>query len=527
MITVLHRLKYYNWFFISLLCFVAVMPFSEALVSIVSGVLLFTALAEDNIKNKIQRAGENRILLFIPFIFIVYLLSAIFFGNFNNAVYDLKKNLFYLVIPIAFMTGKEINAKQKQLLFIIFSLAVLIASAFAVCRYVSSYDAGESDVREISLVSHIRFSFQVILSFWFCMLVIMKNYKLADRKTLSVFILISLWFFSFILFQHSLTGLYTLIVSILFFIFYMIVKTPGKYRTYLLIAALLSVLIPISYISWVVCTFYDIEEVDVNDVEKTTALGNSYNHYFDDPLVENGRFVYLYVCEEEMRETWNKRSECKYDSAGLNGFPLHATLMRYLTSKGLRKDAEGVAALTDEDVRSVENGIANVIFKDKKFSLYPRIYETVWEYYVYSKTGYANEQSLSQRIEFFKAAFTIIKKHFWFGVGTGNWKDEFKKAYHENGSKLAEKYYSSAHNQYLNYFVKFGITGLILILFFIVFPVIKTKRYKDIYFLIFLIAIFFANFSDSNLETHMGSSFFVFFYCLFLITDGIDYLKLR
>jgi O-antigen ligase len=201
--------------------------------------------------------------------------------------------------------------------------------------------------------------------------------------------------------------------------------------------------------------------------------------------------------------------------------------MRYLTSKGLRKDAEGVAALNDEDIHCIENGVANVIFKEKKFSLYPRIYQTIWEYYVYSKTGYANEQSLSQRIEFAKAAFTIINRNFWFGVGTGNWKDEFNKAYHKNSSKLSEKYYSSAHNQYLNYFVKFGFAGLILILFFIVYPVIKTKRYHDIFFLIFLVAMFFANFSDSNLESHMGGSFFVFFYCLFLITDGIDYLEIR
>lgn len=521
------RLRNYNLFFISLLFFVAVMPFSEALVSIGSGVVLFMALAEDNLKNKIHRAGENRILLFLPFVFLIYLLSAVIFGNFNNALYDLKKNLFFLVIPPAFMIGKEITAKQKQLLFFIFSLAVLMASLLAVYQYIGIFKDGDADIRKITLISHIRFSFQVILAFWFGVFIILKNYGEISREKLFATVVVCLYFIFFLLFQQSLTGLYTLAATLLFFLFYSFVKMPGKYKICLIVCTLLLLIIPASYITLAVIKFYDIEKVDIPSLEKYTASGNIYSHYPEEPLVENGRYVYLYVCEEELREGWNKRSELKYDSAGTNGFPLYATLLRYLTSKGLRKDAEGVAALADEDIQNIENGIANVIFKEKKFFVYPRIYQTIWEYYIYSKTGYANDQSLSQRIEFARAACTIIKKNFWFGVGAGNWKEEYSAAYLENNSGLAEKYQSSAHNQYLNYIVKFGITGLLLIIFFIVFPVIKTERYRDIYFLIFLIAIFFANFSDSNLETHMGGSFFVFFYCLFLRTDNIDYLKLR
>ena len=41
--------------------------------------------------------------------------------------------------------------------------------------------------------------------------------------------------------------------------------------------------------------------------------------------------------------------------------------MRYLTSKGLQKDAAGVKALTQQDIRNVENGIANVVFQGKHF----------------------------------------------------------------------------------------------------------------------------------------------------------------
>jgi hypothetical protein len=242
--------------------------------------------------------------------------------------------------------------------------------------------------------------------------------------------------------------------------------------------------------------------------------------------VENGHYTYLYVCHDEMRIEWNKVSNIKYDDIRPNGFPLYATLIRYLTSKGLRKDADGVKSLTQQDIQNIENGISNVIFQNKKYSLYPRIYQTVWEFYMYSQTGDPSYQSFSQRIEYTKAAISIIKNNFWFGVGAGNWKEEFKNTYIANNSKLEEGLYASSHNQYLNYMVKFGFAGFLVIMFFIIYPVLKSRSYNDLLFLIFLVFMFFANFADSNFESHMGSSFFIFFYCLFVILPGESYLKL-
>ena len=43
-----------------------------------------------------------------------------------------------------------------------------------------------------------------------------------------------------------------------------------------------------------------------------------------------------------MKEEWNKVAEIEYDSVGVNGYPIRATLIRYLTSKGLRKDAKAL-----------------------------------------------------------------------------------------------------------------------------------------------------------------------------------------
>ena len=515
-----------NWFFVSLVLFVVVLPFSQALVSILSGIILLTALIEDHWRNKIDRIRQNKILLFIPAIFFIYILSSIGSGNLSNSFYDIRKSFFFLILPFAFMFGKEITSVQKRYLFYIFSFAIIISTIVAILNWKLSINVVNFGVHKASLISHIRFSFQLLLAFWFFILLIQKNYKNLEVASIGILLLIAMYLLSFLLFQQSLTGLTALIISLVFYIFLLIFRTKSKYKVLLIILLVGTICLPLVYISHTVIKFYDFEKVDENMIDKRTERGNLYQHNFENQMVENGKYVYIYVCEKEMREEWNKLSDLKYDSIGLNGYTVNSTLIRYLTSKGLRKDATGILALSHNDIQNIENGIANIIFQNKKFSLYPRVYQSVWEYYVYSKTGYSDHQSFSQRIEFAKAAITIIKNNFWFGVGTGNWEEEFNNAYIANNSKLSKSLYASSHNQYLNYLVKFGFIGFLFILFFIIYPVIKTKRYKDNLFLLFLVFMFFVNFADSNFESHMGSSFFVFFYCLFIITECKDYLLL-
>lgn len=525
MIKILLQKFDFTWFFISLLCFVVVLPFSQALVSIFGGVILFTAIVEDSWSNKINRLKQNRILLFLAAIFLIYLLSFIVFYKNNNSFYDLQKAVLFLTIPMAFMLGKPISNFQKRFLFYAFTFAIFVATVVALFNWFFRSETANFGIHKITLISHIRFSFQLILIFWFLIILIQKNFKILSINAKTGLFLLSLYFIVFLFFQQSLTGLIAFGASVLFAVF-LLIQIQKRYRIILLSILVGFVLIPLFYGLWIVNSFYNIEKINPETIEKTTALGNNYEHDLENLAVENGRYAYLYVCHDEMRSEWNKLSNIKYDDLAPNGFPLHATLIRYLTSKGLRKDAEGIKSLSSQDIENVENGIANVIFQTKKYSLYPRIYQTVWEYYMYSITGDPSYQSFSQRIEFAKAAITIIKKNFWFGVGAGNWKEEFKNAYISNKSKLAESLYASSHNQYLNYMVKFGFIGFLLILFFVIYPVIKSKSYRDPLFLIFLVFLFFANFADSNFETHMGSSFFLFFYCLFVVYHNDSYLIL-
>jgi len=514
-----------TWFFISLLCFVLVLPFSQALVSIFGGVILFAALVEDSWTNKLSRFKQNRILLFIPGIFLIYLLSFIIFYKPGNSLYDLQKSLFFLVIPLAFILGKPLNPFQKRFLFYAYAISIFVATIVALINWYFRSESSNFGVHKISFISHIRFSFQLILIFWLLVILFQKNRESLNKYIKTGLLLFALYFLLFLFFQQSLTGLIAFWASVLFAV-YLLIQTQKKYKGILLSILVSLVLVPMLYGFWIVCSFYRIEKINPEVIEKTTLLGNPYEHDFENPAVENGHYTYLYVCHDEMREEWNKISTKKYDDLLPNGYPLYSTLIRYLTSKGLKKDAEGINLLTGQDIQNVENGISNIIFQKKKYTLYPRIYQTVWEFYMYSETGNPNYQSFSQRIEFTKAALNIINENFWFGVGAGNWKEEFKKAYISNNSKLEESLYASSHNQYLNYMVKFGFIGLLVILFFIIYPIIKSNSYRDPLFMIFLVFLAFANFADSNFETHMGCSFFLFFYCLFVVYDHDSYLIL-
>ena len=525
--TYLTKLFNSNWFFLTLLGFAIVLPLSQALVSILGGVLLFVAIVEDNWKNKRQRFQQRKSLLFIPAIFVIYLVSSLLTGRNGNGWYDLQKTLFFLVIPLAFIFGKEINEKQKRFVFYSFAFAILISTIVALIRWQFIGDAEIFSVHKIGLISHIRFSFQLILIIWFFVFLIQNNFNKLKLWVKLGLVALILYYLSFLLFQQSLTGVIAFGASVLFYLGLLVFQLKRIYRIIFIVLAIAIASVPILYVTQVVSSFYKIETVDENSIAKQTKLGNKYKHDFNNPMVENGHYVNLFVCEKEMREEWNKISEFKYDSIGINGYIVHSTLIRYLTSKGLRKDADGILALNKQDILNIENGIANVIYQSRKYSLYPRIYQTVWEYYVYTHTGDANYQSFSQRIEFAKAAISIIKKNLWFGVGTGNWKDSFRETYQTNGSNLKENLYASSHNQYLNYLVKFGFVGFLLIMFFLIYPVIKTDSYRDTLFLIFLVFMFFANFADSNFESHMGSSFFLFFYCLFLTKTKSDYLKIN
>jgi O-antigen ligase len=186
-----------------------------------------------------------------------------------------------------------------------------------------------------------------------------------------------------------------------------------------------------------------------------------------------------------------------------------------MTSKGLRKDADGMNQLTNDEIREIEKGTANVVFT-RKFSIRGQIYELLLGLDEYRKSGDPTGSSLMQRLEFWKASLGIIKDNWLIGVGTGDMNEAFQQQYKKMNSKLSPDQRWRSHNQFLSIFVGFGIFGFIWFLFAILFPPLTLGKFKDYFFLVFFIIAMISMIPEDTIESQMGVTFFAFFYSFFL-----------
>jgi hypothetical protein len=218
---------------------------------------------------------------------------------------------------------------------------------------------------------------------------------------------------------------------------------------------------------------------------------------------------------KEVEEAWNQRSSIKFKDKDLKGNVLWSTLIRFLASKGLNKDAAAVNSLTVEDVSAVERGVPNVDYKDIS-SLKGRIREIMWEIDLYKKTGDANGHSLTQRFEYWKTACIIINENLLLGVGTGDVPNAFNEAYIQSNSSLFQEWRLRAHNQYLSITVGMGMIGLLWFLITLFYPMFKLGMQFNYLYMTFFIISLVSFFTEDTLETQAGVTFFAFFNSFFL-----------
>ncbi|MBM3437305.1 MAG: O-antigen ligase family protein, partial [Bacteroidetes bacterium] len=119
--------------------------------------------------------------------------------------------------------------------------------------------------------------------------------------------------------------------------------------------------------------------------------------------------------------------------------------------------------------------------------------------------------SVVQRIEYWKAAFSIIADNFWTGVGTGDMDTAFKERYAKMNSRLAPEFQHRSHNQFLAIFVAFGIFGLLWFVATLIYPPVFLKKIFEFRFLAFYIIIILSMLVEDTLETQQGVTLYAFF----------------
>ncbi|MCX6231939.1 MAG: O-antigen ligase family protein [Bacteroidetes bacterium] len=489
-------------------------PLSNVLMSSSEFILLGYWLFDKNIINKIKAFFRNKPALVFTSIFLLHVIGLIYTSDFNYAFKDLRTKIPIILIPLIISTSPLIDGKKLRIILSFFVSAVLFSTF--ICFYVyltqlSSY------TKQISIfISHIRFSLDICLAI--CILFYFAYKESSDysgiQKTLIYLSLIWLVYFLFIL--QSYTGIVIFICLILLLLLYLFIK--HKNRSFRIITLVLLIAIPallFFYIKSTVNAYFTIDKTTVVNLEKYTSRGNIYHHDLNQGI-ENGHYIGFYVCQDELKSSWAEKSKINIDSNDKLGQPISVTLIRFLNSKNLRKDADGVKSLSDKEISAIENGCANYIYLENN-GLKHRLYKILFEYNTYQNSGYIQGHSIFQRVELWKAAVGIIKNNFWIGVGTGDMVDVYDKQLKEMNSELAGKHLRS-HNQYLSIFSALGLIGFLIFIFALIYPAYLNHSFKDFYFISFFIILCLSMINEDTIESQAGVTFFAFFYALFLLS---------
>ena len=503
---------HFHIYFFALSLLAIGLPFSNFLMSISQLILLGNWILEGNLKEKSKQFFQNKTALVFSSVFIIHLLGLLYTTDFVYGLEDIRKKIPLLLLPLIISTSKPLSEIWFKRLLAVFVASVAIATV--VCSFVLfGFTTKEIiDVREISIfISHIRFSLMICLAFFISLY---YGYKQRGAERLMLLIL-SFWFIVFLILMQSLTGIIITTIILFFLILYQTFNIQhSTFKIPLILILLLFPMLSFFYIKNEIQKFQQINPIDLLKLEEFSKGGEKYFHDTTRTNLENGNYIWIYIAREELKNSWNKKSSISIDSTDEKQQLVYSTLIRFLTSKGLKKDAEGINSLSNDEVKSIENGVANVNFQHSNFNT--RVQQILWEINSYKSGETPNGHSLTMRFEFWKIAIGIIKENLFFGVGTGDVKISFEEEYKKTNSSLSQQWRLRAHNQFLEIAVALGIFGLMFFLFSLISPFIFNRKKTNYFYVVFFTIAAFSMFSEDTLETQAGVTFFAFFNCLLL-----------
>ena len=499
---------YHNLLFTGYLGLAFGLPLSKVVLSIASMWILLILLLEGNFKFYFQNLKSNKVIQLLFVLLLMQLLSFLWSWDLHFALSDLNAKLPLYSIPIVFVAQPFKNDKHKVYLLGAFVLVMFVTSFYNFGSYRHwwgnhIYD----DIRGMSLViSHIRYALMITMAASICIVWIF--FSKTAYKGLAV--LFFGWFLFYTYYAQILSGVMTFVGVLVALLVIEVVRRKNKVFTTITIS--FGFLLTISL---AICLYLFFQpqklKISLDKLPWVTTEGNRYFYHWDNLELENGYPLYFFLCQEEMKENWNKRSAFPYDSLDLKGQQMEATIIRYLTSKGMYKDGAAIRKLTMEDIRNIENGIPTVLATNG--GILDRLSGLKNELLYASDP---NGQSISQRFIYWKTGFKIIQNNWLVGVGVGDIHLAFQKQYQIDNSPLTKENRNRTHNQFLSYWITLGIFGL-LVFVGILYRFWKFARLKkDILALLFLTIAFLSFLVEDTLETQMGVTFFAFFLGLFL-----------
>ena len=477
-------------------------PLNKIAMSLSMMFLVLNLLLEGEFKVYWNNLKSNKVYLLILGFVILHVISFAWSSNLEYALHDFKVKLPLLVIPTVLAARPLIKRSHLDLILKMFSLTVLLISVINISLYQHwignvVYD----DIRGLShFSSHIRFSIIVSMAIAISIYFFLKA-SVKNKIWIGVIII---WFILYTLYSQVISGVLTMLVAIITYWTYLI---WGKSKIIALAPILIGVISFVIIVTWA----FKPVSIDIDkeiDFSEKTIEGNEYLHIPEIISAETNMPIHIYLCLTELTRDWHKYSKIPFDSLDIKGQPISETIIRYLSSKKIRKDAEGLSKLTKKEIIEIEKGVTSANHKGLIGRLYGLKYQII-------NVDNPNGHSLMQRLEYWKTGVQISKKNIFIGVGAGDIQDAFDKQYVLNDSLLSKEKRRRAHNYYLSILITFGLIGLFYFIYLIYYFIKENIGHNELLAICFILIILVSFLIEDTIETQTGVTFFAFFYGLF------------
>ncbi|MCU0371072.1 MAG: hypothetical protein MUC31_06630, partial [Bacteroidales bacterium] len=244
-------------------------------------------------------------------IYLLHLLGLFFTTDFNFALKDLRIKLPVLLMPLLLSTTCVVDRKAFRFLMYVFVAAVLTGTLISTYLY---FTTEFTDSRDLSrYISHIRFSLLIDMAIFILAYMVVKKGEIPKWPRVALAV-IALWMLAFQFMVAFMTGLVIFFITAAILVFYMVLNKQGVLFKILIISGLVLIFFAAGmYIRNIGRDVRHIDPVDFSSLERTTILGNPYWHDLSNPQIENGKYVWLYVATDELRQAWNQRSQYEFD----------------------------------------------------------------------------------------------------------------------------------------------------------------------------------------------------------------------
>ena len=502
--------KIHHAVFVSGVCLLAYgMMMGTVPTSVPQILLLANWLFEGRWRQKWEALRQNALFWLLVLVFFAHAAGLFYSDDLKAGWDDLRTKLPMLFLPVLFFSSSALSKKEYIWVLRFFLFGCLTNTLW--CNFYTHVLHQTEVLRNASrFMSHIRLGLYLNIA-------IAAVFYLFTRSSSSWKKILLLALAVYFLFCFYSLGLASGLMNFLILAFIFSIVLIIRKRQWILFAVFLAAFTSLLFYVQKVLSQQLLPQPGAQNTRQVqTPWGSSYIHFEEQGQMENGNYVLINIELSELSRVWNRRvpgDTFQYKPA--HNLQRYEVLVRYLASQGKNKDSLAVMQLTAEDLENIQKNIVNVNLPEWSF-FHRRIYEFVNEFDEFRNDRHINGHSVTMRPYFWKAALAAISGQVWMGVGTGDVQKAMNESYVRTQSPLHEEWYKRPHNQLITITLALGLTGLLIFLLSLFYPLYFLRKDLPLLYWVFFVVLFLSFLMEDTLETQAGQTFYAFFNTLFL-----------